>query len=339
MPTIYDLSRHLGLGVSTISKALNGYSDVSEKTRQRVLEAAREMGFQPNSNAQALKTKRSRLIGVLHQDIQGGGLMHPHFGTILEYFRRSVEEHGYELMLMNQNTGRRRRNFVEQCRYRNFEGILIMVAEKNDPDVQQLIASEVPKVLVDAECPGQCSVLSDNIQGGIQAVEYLYSRGHRRIAHLAAPLETLAGNERMSGYREGLARVGLKFEPELVTEAPGFRVSDGFAAMGALLRRSGAFSAVFAGSDSLAFGAMDALRQRGIHVPEQISMVGFDNLDSNMMSLWPLTTIAQDRERIGRTAADLLFRQITGQDIETRQLRLPVQLVERTTCIELKHNY
>lgn len=136
MPTIYDLSRQLGLGVSTISKALNGYSDVSEKTRQRVLEAAQEMGFQPNSNAQALKTKRSRLIGVLHQDTQGGGLMHPHFGTILEFFRRSVEEHGYELMLMNQNTGRRRRSFVEQCRYRNFEGMLIMVAEQNDPDVQ-----------------------------------------------------------------------------------------------------------------------------------------------------------------------------------------------------------
>ena len=191
MPTIYDLSRQLGLGVSTISKALNGYSDVSEKTRQRVLEAAREMGFQPNSNAQALKTKRSRLIGVLHQDIQGGGLMHPHFGTILEYFRRSVEEHGYELMLMNQNTGRRRRSFVEQCRYRNFEGMLIMVAEQNDPDVQQLIAGEVPKVLVDAECPGQCSVLSDNVQGGIQAVEYLYAMGHRRIAHL--PHRRLAG--------------------------------------------------------------------------------------------------------------------------------------------------
>ncbi len=339
MPTIYDLSRQLGLGVSTISKALNGYSDVSEKTRQRVLEAAREMGFQPNSNAQALKTKRSRLIGVLHQDIQGGGLMHPHFGTILEYFRRSVEEHGYELMLMNQNTGRRRRSFVEQCRYRNFEGMLIMVAEQNDPDVQQLIAGEVPKVLVDAECPGQCSVLSDNVQGGIQAVEYLYAMGHRRIAHLAAPLKTLAGDERMAGYREGLTRVGLKFEPELTIEAPGYRVNDGRTAMSALLRRSGAFSAVFTGSDSLAFGAMDVLRQRGILVPEQISIVGFDNLDSNMMSLWPLTTIAQNREQIGRMAADMLFKQISGQSPEVKNLRLPVQLVERTSCTPLKHNY
>lgn len=339
MPTIYDLSRQLGLGVSTISKALNGYSDVSEKTRQRVLEAAREMGFQPNSNAQALKTKRSRLIGVLHQDIQGGGLMHPHFGTILEYFKRSVEERGYELMLMSQNAGRRRRSFVEQCRYRNFEGMLIMVAEQNDPDIQHLLALDVPKVLVDFEYTDQCSVLSDNVQGGIQAVEYLYKLGHRRIAHLAAPQKTLAGSERLAGYRQGLARVGLQFEPELVQEATGYQLNDGRLAMSALLRRSGAFSAVFAASDSLAFGAMDILKQRGILVPEQISMVGFDNLDSSMMSLWPLTTIAQNREQIGRTAADLLFKQISGSQPEEKALRLPVRLVERTSCVEIKHNY
>ena len=143
----------------------------------------------------------------------------------------------------------------------------------------------------------------------------------------------------MAGYREGLTRVGLKFEPELTIEAPGYRVNDGRTAMSALLRRSGAFSAVFAGSDSLAFGAMDVLRQRGILVPEQISIVGFDNLDSNMMSLWPLTTIAQNREQIGRMAADMLFKQISGQSPEVKNLRLPVQLVERTSCTPLRHNY
>lgn len=335
MPTIYDLSRALGLGVSTVSKALNGYTDVSESTRRRVWQAAREMGFQPNSNAQALKTKRTHIIGVLNEDDGGSGLIHPHFGLILEHFKRTVEEHGYELMLMNHLSGKRHRSYLEQCRYRGFDGLMVLVANALDPGLKQLLEFSIPKVLVDFEFEQEPSVLADNVGGGEMAVDYLCRLGHRRIAHIAAPLSSVCGRERLEGYKHGLERQGLAWDERLVVEAKGFRVQDGQESMRRLLLRFPTEqrpTAVFANCDSLAYGIIDAARQAGLRVPAQLSVVGFDNLDNDMMMLTPLTTMDQHQPVLGRVAAEMLLSQMRGVTLVEPKRRLPVTLVERETC-------
>ncbi len=332
MPTIYDLAKSLGLSVASTSKALNGYPDVSEKTRQRVLAAAKAMQFEPSVNARMLVTKRSYLIGILYVDFENMGLSHPHFNEILEHFKREVEAAGYQIMFLGNKVGPKKRTLLENCRYRGLDAVLVMAADYTHPQVAELLNSNVHCVLVDFDYQGHPSVLSDNYQGMDLLVSYLQSLGHVRMMHMASPRGTPSGEERLNGFARALADRKLPFSMEQVVFAEGFGFRDGFAAMEKLLDRGLSGTALLCSCDALASGAMYCLAQHGVDVPRSLSVTGFDNVNEEQMSPWHLTTIAQQRAKIGSMAADLCISLIEGRETPPVTTRLPVSLVVRSTC-------
>lgn len=332
MATIYDLAKALNLSVSTTSKALNGYADVSEDTRRRVLKMAEEMQFRPNISAQMLVTKRSYMIGVLFVDFENKGLAHPHFADILESFKREVERAGYQLMFLGNQVGPSKRSLLEVCEYRSLDAVLVMAADYDHPQVSELLRSQVRCVLVDFSFPGRPSILSDNRQGVTMLVDYLYGLGHRELLHIAAPRSTFSGKERADAFLSALQGKGLSAENWQVIEAGGFRFQDGYAAMERILSRGLEGTAVLCNCDALATGAIYCLTQHGLSVPQDWSVTGFDNISEEQMSLWQLTTIAQPREQIGQMAAMACLDLIDERPTPVMDRRLPVSMVVRRSC-------
>ena len=332
MPTIYDLAKSLNLSVATTSKALNGYSDVSEKTRQRVLAAAKAMQFEPSFNARMLITKRSYLIGILYVDFENMGLSHPHFNEILEHFKREVEEAGYQIMFLGNKVGPKKRTLLGNCRYRGLDAVLIMAADYSHPQVAELLQSDVRCVLVDFGFEGRPSVLSDNHQGMDLLVGYLHRLGHTKMLHMAAPRGTPSGEERLEGFARALQARQLPFSMDQVVFAEGFGFQNGYAAMERLLSKGYDETALLCNCDALASGAMYCLARHGLHVPQDISVTGFDNVNEDQMSPWGLTTIAQPRAQIGSMAADMCISLIEGNAVPPVVTRLPVSLIVRSSC-------
>ncbi len=332
LPTIYDLAKSLNLSVATTSKALNGYADVSEKTRQRVLAAAKAMQFEPSVNARMLVTKRSYLIGILYVDFENMGLSHPHFNEILEHFKQEVEEAGYQIMFLGNKVGPKKRTLLENCRYRGLDAVLVMAADYSHPQVAELLQSDVHCVLVDFDFAGRPSVLSDNLQGMDLLVEYLHSMGHTKMLHMAAPRGTPSGEERLAGFAKALEHRGLPFSMDQVIMAEGFGFQDGYAAAQRLLARGYDATALLCNCDALASGALYCLSQHGIRVPQDISVTGFDNVNEDQMSPWRLTTVAQPRAQIGSMAADMCISLIEKGGVPPIVTRLPVSLIVRSSC-------
>lgn len=336
--TIYELAEHLKLSVSTTSKALNGYPDVNEKTRKRVIKAAQELSYEPSIAAQSITTKKSYLIGVVYKETTGEGLMHPHFSEILEWFKKEIEKSGYQLMFLGENAGASHRTLLQMSRYRALDGLLIMAADRYNPGIMELLETDIPVVLVDFEWNGKPSVLSDNTMGIRMIVEYLIAAGHRQFAYLAGPCDEHAFSLRKHGLQSTLQMHALTIQDDLICESQGIDFQSGYDTMRTLIPRLKNVTAVVGAYDSLMVGAMCCLRDHGIRVPEDISLTGFDNVLGDQMNYWQLTTVEQPRAQIGALAAKQLIRNIEEKICSGTSTLLPLRLVERASCKRLERS-
>lgn len=338
MITIYDIAKQAGVSAATVSKVFNDYSDVSAKTRRKVLDTAREMGYLPNSSARTLITGRSWTLGILYMEASGKGIRHPFFNALLESFKNEAESRGYDLMFISRDIGGRKTTYLEHCRFRSVDGVMAALLNPGDPDVMELLDSGIPCVLVDFEAPRAGTVQSDNVNGALLAVRYLHSLGHRRIAHISGGY-SFAGVKRRQGYEQALAELGLPLREELIIDEGGdYTEESGYRAMLRLLELAEPErpTAVFAAGDNLAIGGIKALRERGISVPGDISVVGFDDIDLAAFMTPALTTIRQDTAALGTGAAKMLADLIQQAAAEggagASPLTVPVELVVRDSC-------
>ena len=185
MASLKDLAAECGVSIATVSKALNGQKDVSPKTRERIRQKAREIGYFPNSAAKALKTNESKNIGVLFVDDARSGLTHDYFNHVLDSFKREIELHDYDLTLINcTRTSASGMTCLERARYRGFDGVIIACINFKDPEVAELVASEIPVVTIDYIFNNTLAVLSDNVGGMRGLLHYVYEKGHRKIAFI-----------------------------------------------------------------------------------------------------------------------------------------------------------
>jgi LacI family transcriptional regulator len=333
--TIYDIAKKTGFSSATVSKVINNCSGVKKETQETVMQAAQEMGYTLNANARALITKKSWLIGVLFSEDIGTGIAHPHYSGILQSFQKVVNSKGYDIIFVNRWFGNRKVSFLEHCMYRRVDGVLIASVKNFTHEVQSVVDSELKCVSVEMPYPNHYSVLSDNYQGGLQAMEYLYILGHRKIAHIAGPLDSTAGWERYSAYKDFLLSKGMEYNPLYVAEAAAYSPEEGKKAIDQLINNcwNDMPTAVFAGYDLYALPAINVLQERGFRVPADISIIGFDNLNFAELTRPGLTTISQDREEIGRKAAELLIDLIeNGESAEQLDIRVPTTLVMRGSC-------
>ncbi|EPE60804.1 periplasmic binding s and sugar binding domain of the LacI family protein [Exiguobacterium sp. S17] len=337
MGTIYDLAKKTGFSITTVSKALNNYKDVSDKTRAKILKAAAEMDYLPNAHAQSLSTKKSWAIGVMFSEANEVGMKHPFFNGIIESFRHATEEQGYDLMFASRNLRNRDMSYLEHFKHRAVDGIVVICSDRMDEQVQELMQSDIPIVVVDMDSADCSVVYSDNIAGARLAVNHLYELGHRKIAHIAGDRTIDAGATRIKGYELAMQALDLPIEPGYLINAGFFSVEEGKQAMEKLLQLETPPTAVFVAGDQMAIGAIEAVHEHGLRVPEDISIIGYDDIDMIKYITPKLTTIRQDTDEIGEVAAELLIEQMTAKERLTERRVIPVKLIERLSCAPVKN--
>ena len=306
MVSMKDIAKQCHVSVASVSKALNGYSDIGEETRNLIITTAHEMGYLPNSSARALKTKKSYNLGVLFVDAAMNGLTHEYFNHVLESFKYRAEEKGYDITFIAGNTAGQKMSFYERCRYRGVDGVLVACFKYYEEDIQDLIRSELPVVTIDHTFEGKIAVVSNNVQGMEELVSYIYSMGHKKIAYIHGD-DTPVTRNRLSGFYRTTQRYGLEIPDEYVKASSYRDLEMAAKATDELLDLPNPPTCIMYPDDYAAVGGMNEIRERGLRIPEDISITGYDGIDLVRMMEPKLTTLCQDTRKIGRMAAEKLI--------------------------------
>lgn len=328
MATIKDLSLKCGVSVSTVSKALNGYQDISEATRELVVKAANEMGYFPDANARALKMKKTYNIGVLFSTLSNHGLRNEYFAHILASFKERAAKRGYDITFIEHNIGNRKMTYLEHCRYRNFDGVFIACAEFSEPEVLEMVNSDFPVVTIDHGFNEAISVLSDNVEGMRQLTQYIIDQGHKKIAYIHGTKSSVTHN-RMVSFNNVLRENGITIPEEYFVEGVyrSAEISEDLALR--LLMQTNRPTCIIAPDDYAALGVMNTARRLGLKIPEDISVAGYDGISVSQALEPKLTTIRQDTDKIGAEAAKQLINLIESpMATSLDNIYLKVQLVK-----------
>lgn len=339
MPTIYDIAKVAGTSAATVSKVLNNYKDVSPITREKVLAIAKEIGYIPNLTARSLKTNRSYLVGVVFSEDMGIGLEHQFFSVVLEHFRQHIGKYGYDTVFINNTLGTNKIGYLDHCKYRNVDGVFIITTHPGDVDVNKLVDSKIKCVTTDLVLENTPSIISENREGSIMAVKHFYDNGHRRIGHVGAQKHSIAGLERYEGYVMALKELGIEMNEDYYIESPEFQYQATYDKVQEYLKRftkSTIPTAIYVASDVMAIATIRVLESNGYNVPDDVSIIGFDDIALAEYSRPALTTIRQKKDLIGITVADTLVKSIESGELPTGIIRMPVELVVRDTVKNLK---
>jgi len=310
MVTIKDISKKSGYSVTTVSKALNDYSDISLKTKDKILKLVDEMNYIPNSQARSLVTQKSFTIGIIFHEISGVGLQHPLFSKILESFKSEVESKGYDLLFLSHSNGGKMGSYLRHSLRKQVEAIFILCAEFESAELFELYDSDLPVVMIDFEQEQTLNITSNNEQSIYLAVKHLYDLGHRKIANIHGGKNTYIGGTRKKVFEDSIMSLGLELKPEYLLEGEFFSKENGYEAMKNLLSLQEQPTAVFCASDMMAIGAIEAIKEAGKKVPEDFSIIGFDGIDAGQIVSPKLTTIKQDTVTMGKTAAKEILKMI-----------------------------
>lgn len=333
MVTIYDIAEATGYSAPTVSKALNGLGSLSEETRQRILDKANEMGYEPNSTARTLTTKKSYLIGVVYDDTgMNKGFSHPLFSPVLNRFREKIEAAGYDIIFLSRHFNM---TYFSHANFRCIDGVIIINPATNNPaDFDDFVKTNLPRVSTNSIFQDICTVISANEQGGYEAAEYFINHGHKKIAYISAPVDGIsaAPTERYEGFKAAMQTYNL-FDEELYELSAGWDKKSAYEAFGRLKKRRKDITAVFVTSDQLAFGVYDYCRDHNLKIPEDISIIGFD--DDLASEYAGLTSFSQNANEIGDISAQMMLDQIEGKTVPPI-IRCRPELIERTSVKDLK---
>lgn len=311
--TIEDIAQQAGVSVSTVSRVLNGSTRVSASKRALVLAVIERLQYRPSAVAQGLARGRSMTVGVLVQNITSS-----FFGLMLWGCEEALEQHAYRPMFASthwrENSSSDEQHALDLLLSRRVDGLIILGGRIGQSQLQP-IAEQLPVIVVGRQVPGfESSCLTvDNHEGAYRATRYLIGLGHTRIAHITGTPTHGDAIERVQGYRRALEESNIPLDPELIVEGQ-FTEDSGRSAVEQLLGRGAHFTALFASNDQMAYGAMLTLFTHGFHIPDDISVVGFDDQLHSAYTLPPLTTVRVPITEIGRAAAHTLIRRIEGEE-------------------------
>lgn len=306
--SLKDISKACGVSIATVSKALNDHSDISKETKERVREIADKLGYHPNAAAQALKTNRSNNIGVLFVDEANSGLTHDYFSHVLDSFKKKAEQEGFDITFINGDRSRTNKmSYLSHAIYRGFDGVVIACVEFSDPEVDELIKSNIPVVTIDHTFYNRIAIVSDNIKGIRDLVTYIYEQGHRKIAYVHGLENTAVTQSRLTSFYNTLQDLGVPVRDEYMVASPYRNTEKAFEATTRLLELPDPPTCIMYSDDFAAFGGINAIRQKGLRIPEDISVAGYDGIELARRISPLMTTIVQDTDKIGRVAASKLI--------------------------------
>lgn len=328
MASIHDVAKEAGVSVATVSKVINNYPDVSDKTRKKVSQTIKRLKYHPNVAARGLVKGRSWTVGVFLTT----PFTNPFVTELLEGIKTALQNSGYDLLHLSTRFDDPSYSFVEHCLSRNVDGVVGFGVDRNDPHLEELLDSDIPTMFVDADIRGRRAgyITTENKAGIMQAVEHLTELGHSRIAFVSGELNKAVGVLRHEGYVEGMKMHKLPVQSDYV-KVSDYSMEGGTRAMTELLELKERPTAVICTSDMMAFGAINVIHRSGLSVPEDISVIGFDNTYYSEIFSPALTTVNQNIRSIGSRAIETLIAMIENSEFTPSVVTEPSNLVVRCT--------
>ena len=329
MATIYEVSKLAGVSLATVSRVMNDSGRVSDKTRDKVLEAMRKLDYRPNTVAQSLASNRSNCVGVLVSEVYG-----PIFGSMLAGIEEELSRAGkFTIFATGHSDAANEREAIRFLISRNCDALILHVEALSDEYLLEQKNGDLPFVFINRVVPGledNCITL-DNEQGGYAATKALLEMGHRNIAYISGPLTWGDASARFAGHKRALQEHGQRFDERLLVEGDYHEIT-GSNAMTQLLQQGIPFSAVVCANDEMAAGAMDIVRSRGMSIPEDMSIIGFDNAPVSRYVYPKLTTVNYPVGDMGRMAAHWVLQNVYDDNgVEIQRVFRP-RLVERASA-------
>ena len=328
MVRLKDIAQHAGVSIMTVSKALRDEPDVSASTKARIKALAQQMGYVPDSSAQGLRTRTTKLFGLIIPSITN-----PIYARLLVAVEERAHELGYDILYAHTlNLAEREEQCIRRFLSRRVDGLFISPVYRFEAEAriyQDIIASKTPTVLLGppaAFCKNFPSVEIEEQLASYTAAKHLLDLGHKQIAYLTGPPVAPWAHERFEGYRRALREAGLELDDKLVFQSGG-TIEDGTNAALQLLNENCPATAIQAVSDLVAIGCANALLSQGLKIPDDISIVGFGNILAAEHFIVPLTTISQPKHRLGVAAVDTMMNLIRGEPVQAK--RLSAELIQR----------
>jgi DNA-binding LacI/PurR family transcriptional regulator len=304
MVSMKEIARSCGVSVATVSKALSDKADISKATRDKVRKVAEEMGYTLNASARALKTNRTYNIGVLFVDSMAAGLAHEYFSEILESFKKAAEENGYDITFINNRFAGMESTYLMHCKSRNFDGVVVISADFKDPQILELVDSDVPVVTVDYSYNNCSSVISDNTKGLRELVKYAFARGHRKIAFIHGEMTDVT-KKRMMGFYSACKELGIPENDEWVLEGKYHDIDLSYLSTKKLLAMEDRPTCIIFPDDYSLIGTVSRLSEEKYSLLDNVSVMGYDGI--KMAQFMGLTTYQQDALSLGRIACKRLI--------------------------------
>jgi len=326
--TLRKVAEKAGVSVNTASRAINNKPDINEKTKKRLLKIARELGYVRNYTAVALRTKKTRTIGVVIADNRN-----PFYAEVLNGMEEAAREKNYHIILANtQRDYKKEEEAINLLLNKRVDGLLIAPVQDRDDDIKKLIETNIPFVIVgrDFENIEVDAVYNDEVKGGFLATEYLIKKGHKRIALIDGFLYKSPAKGRLMGYKKALKENRIHLDDALVSIGD-IDVKDGYERTRQLFEKGLGFTAIFAYNDMMAFGAMQAIREKGLRIPQDIGLVGYDDIPFSSLMNPTLTTIRLGKQDLGAESVKLLLSRINGRHKKLKKVFLDVELIVRET--------
>lgn len=326
MPTIYDVARAAAVSPATVSRVLNGRGDVNEEMANRVRESVRALGYRPNSVARSLRRRVAAVWALIISDIEN-----PHFTALVRGVEDVARSHGHSVVLCNSDEElEQERAYIDVVLAERMAGVVISPSSERQSALGPLLDAGVPVVSIDRRILRSpvSSVVVTNQAGAYEATAHLLMSGYRRVACITGPTRTTTAAQRLAGYRKALAEAGMRYDPTMVRTAD-FREAGGANAMHSLLEQTQPPDAIFVGNGLMAMGAVGALRDAGVDVPDEVGLVGFDDMPWARLLRPSLTCVAQPTYDLGRTAAHLLLERTADRDAAPHRVTLRTRLVVR----------
>jgi LacI family transcriptional regulator len=328
------VARAAGVSVSTVSRVLNDKDDVAPETYQKVQDVIEELSYTSSLAARSMRSRRTNVIGLIMPDVQG-----PFAIQVMRGINRAIMEFGYDLIVYTGGDVKKKSSVEREQRYVSLlnsgitDGVIVVTP------VATTFSTASPVVVVDPnnvspDCP---AVIAANRSGALVAMEYLISLGHRRIGFIGGRPELQSAVQRLQGYKDGLRQTGIPLDPELI-QAGDYTTETGMICAQKLLSLSDPPTAIFAANDQSAIGVVKAAQEAGLRVPDDVSLVGFDNIPEAIYISPGLTTVDQSIDKMGYVATEMLVSLIQGESLDGNLYKMPTHLIIRDSCRPIVRN-
>lgn len=308
---LIDIAEQVGVSVGTVSKALRNSHEISQEMKDRIVRIANELGYVANSSARSLKTNKSYNVGVVFEDNTSAGLSHDYFSIMLNSIREELTKSGYDFTFVSNNIGESKVSFLNHARYRRCDGVIVVTADFKDPEIVELVKSEIPVITIDHMFKNRTAILSDNEDGLREVVKYVHSQGHTKIAYIHGE-DTTVTQERLGSFYRTCKELGIEVNEDYVKEAQYHYPKQAGQRTRELMALKDRPTCIIYPDDYSYMGGATEIEKHGLKIPDDISVVGYDGIFLSRILRPVLTSYKQNSVEIGKVAVQKLVAQMTN---------------------------